>query len=75
MCTLAGGGGGNQHTVGRAVAGATCHSSHRLVEPLNFGDVWCNVREGGSGWGGSESHGAGGTPTQVPVLLLLLLLL
>jgi hypothetical protein len=30
---------GNRHTVVRAVAGASCHSSHRLVEPLNFGDV------------------------------------
>ena len=64
------GGRGNRHTVVRAIAGATRHSSHRLVEPLNFGDVWCNVRESGGGWCGSESHWAGGTPTRVPVLLL-----
>ena len=30
---------GYRHTVVRAVAGAACHSSHRLVEPLNFGNV------------------------------------
>jgi hypothetical protein len=65
------GGRGNQHTVVRAVVGVTCHSSHRLGQPLNFDYVWCNVREGGSEWCGSESHWTGGTPTRVPVLLLL----
>ena len=33
------GGRGNRHTVLRAVAGATPHNGHRLVESLNFGDV------------------------------------
>ncbi len=69
------GGRGNQHTVVRVIAGAISHSSHRLIQPLNFGDVLGNVSDGGGGWCGRESHWAGGNPTRVPVLLLLLLLL
>ena len=69
------GGGGKQHTGMRAVAGATPHSDHRIVQPLNFDDVWGNVSDGRGGWRGIEGNRAVGTPLRVPVLLRLLLLL
>ena len=69
------GGGGIQHTGMRVVAGATPHSSHCSVQPLNFGDVWGNVGDGSGGWRGSEGNRAVGTPLRVPVLRMLLLLL
>ena len=75
MYALAGGGGGKQHTGMRVVAGATPHSGHRSVQPLNFDDVWGNVGDGRGGCRGSEGNRAVGTPLWVPVLLRLLLLL
>ncbi len=50
------GGRGNQHTEMRVVAGASSHSSHRRVEPVNFGDVRGIV--GGHGSGGWRDEGS-----------------